>query len=93
MKNTYHVDINTPNKQIGIDVPNGSEVTIRDDGCKVWIDKDRIWTEEEKNESLQKNDTRKESSISRTKSRVDTRSKNKIMRTLEKQIDFSKPIT
>ena len=90
MNTHYHVDINTPNKQIGIDLPNGSKVTILDNGCKVWIDKDLIWTEEEKNESLQKNDTRKESFVRHNKSRVDTRSKNEVMRTLEKQIDFTK---
>ena len=61
MNTHYHVDINTPNRKIGIDIPNGSKVTILDDGCKVWIDKDLMWSDEEKEESLQKNDTRKES--------------------------------
>ena len=90
MNTHYHVDINTPNRKVGIDIPNGSKVTILDDGCKVWIDKDLMWSEEEKKESLQKNDTRIESFNSYHKSRVETRSKNKIMRTLEKQIDFTK---
>ena len=90
MNTHYHVDINTPNRKIGIDIPNGSQVTILDDGCKVWIDKDLIRTEEQKNESLQKNDTRIESFNTYNKSRVVTRSKKKIMRTLEKQIDWTK---
>jgi hypothetical protein len=99
MNTHYHVDINTPNTQVSIDIPNGTKVTILPngtkvtilpDGMKVWTDKDVVWTEEEKNESLQKNDTRKESFNTYNKSRVETRSKNKIMRTLEKQIDWTK---
>ena len=90
MKNTYHVDINTQNNSIGLEVPNGSQISITTDGCKVWTDSSVVWTKEQERESHQKNDTRKESFINRTKSRVDKRSKNHLMRTLENQMDFSR---